>query len=116
MPITDYEQRRYDRHDLPAAYAGVRVRRPGRQRFTLRGHAYDISLGGAQIELDHTLTPGDKVDVELSLPGRRVATVLATARIIRLCGCDEPGPARMGLRFIEMADRAALADYLNQAA
>lgn len=116
MPITDYEQRRHDRRDLPAAYAGVRIRRPGRQRFTLRGHAYDISLGGAQIELDHGLVPGDKVGVELTLPGRDTATVQALARVVRLCDVDPMGPVRMGLRFTQITNPAALTDYLDQAA
>ncbi len=92
------DRRRHERTSLPAAYTRVLVRRPGRSRFSLAGHAYDISAGGIRFELDKPLPVGEEVDVKLKLPG--VDTPLrAHGTVIRFHDPDEVGPVRMGLKF-----------------
>lgn len=50
-------------------YTPIRVRTMDEQSFKREGHAYDVSEGGLQIELDHPIAPGTPVAVELTLHG-----------------------------------------------
>ncbi|MFA7235587.1 MAG: PilZ domain-containing protein [Phycisphaeraceae bacterium] len=62
------DHRRHPRKALPVGYAQVRVRLPGQQRYSLTGHAYDISLSGIRFELDQSIPLGKAIDMQLSLP------------------------------------------------
>ncbi len=107
------DQRRHPRLRLPVGYAAVCVHRGDGE---LHGHAYDISLGGMRFELDAPLADGERVAIDLTLPGKSVRVIRATGRCVRRHDCDEVGPTRMGLSFDRLAttaDRDALAHYLH---
>ncbi|MBI1368973.1 MAG: hypothetical protein GC162_10010 [Planctomycetes bacterium] len=110
------EQRRHPRQALAAGYAGLRVRRSGRSRYSLSGHAYDISAGGMRFELDSALKTGEAVDVEVTLPGRDACVIHAAGRVVRMCDKDPVGPVSMGLAFTNLLENETLASYLTRAA
>ncbi|MSQ90380.1 MAG: PilZ domain-containing protein [Phycisphaerales bacterium] len=63
------------------------------------GHAYDISLSGLRFELDEPLETGDKVVIELHLPGL-LRSIRTTAHVVRILDEDgEAGPRRMAATF-----------------
>lgn len=65
----------------------------------IAGHAYDISEGGARIELDRALEPGESIAIDFTLPGA-TSTVAASADVVWVNDeIDDPGPRRMALRF-----------------
>ncbi len=116
------DHRRYPRKSLPIGYAQVRVRLPGQHRFSLTGHAYDISLSGIRFELDQPLPLGKSIDMQLRLPCSHDLPqhpIRAKARCVRLHDTDEigHGPVRMGACFIDLpksTGQRQLAAYLNQ--
>jgi len=83
----------------------------------LDGHLYDISEGGARFELDEPLSDGERVSVEITLPGCR-KLIAASGKVVRVNDQDDdPGPRRMALMFDSFADEAtrlALRKYLDQ--
>jgi len=113
------ERRRDGRATLPAAYTSVRVRREGRQRFTLDGHAYDLSRTGMRLELDHALRGGEQVDLQIRLPGCFERVIRASGRVVRHVGLEEPGPVRMAVAFTDFqspGDREQIDFFLRRAA
>lgn len=120
-PNDSPDHRRHPRKALPVGYAQVRVRLPGQQRYSLTGHAYDISLSGIRFELDQSIPLGKSIDMQLCLPapGSRWADhpIRAKARCVRLHDDGETGPIRMGARFIDLpkpTDQRQLAAYLSE--
>lgn len=85
--------------ELQAAYTQVRVRRQGRSRYSMSGHAYDLSDGGVLFELDKPLKAGEKVEVRIVTHGAEGRTIQAAGRIVRLANSDQPGPAMMAVAF-----------------
>ncbi len=94
--------------------------------FPWEGHAYDVSEGGAQFELDHILTPGEPVRLRIELPGlglasRQVLTgaaspIVVYANVVWLEDEDEPAPYRMAAvftRFAREGDRERLKNRLR---
>lgn len=111
------DKRQFPRRSLPVGYAEVRVRRSGKQRFSLTGHAYDISAGGVRFELDHGLDDGEEVDIRVVLPGREPHEVRAHGSVVRFHDPGEAGPVRMGMTFMEMtnpADRLLIDSYVRE--
>ncbi len=64
-------RRTHPRYRLVPMYTVVTARRTGDRSDLprLTGHIYDISAGGARIELDEPLEPGESIAVLLNLPG-----------------------------------------------
>lgn len=103
------ERRRHPRYVLQPMYAPIAVRLLESERFTIEGHAYDISVGGIRFELDRAIEPGTQVAMQITLPpadendigpGR---TVFVFANVVWLEDEDEPGPARMAAVFANFA-------------
>ena len=78
---THQERRTQPRFSLPIGYTPIAIRMPEDKFFTLEGHAYDISRGGVQFELDRPLEPGTRVALKIELPNG--------SRIIALPGSSE---------------------------
>jgi c-di-GMP-binding flagellar brake protein YcgR len=108
-----FNRRAFERYRLTPMYAGVTART---NELDLQGHVYDISEGGARIELDEALPPGQQLQVKLALPGM-AAQVAASAEVVWVNDqIDDPGPRRMALRFSGFGstrDRARLIHYLG---
>ncbi len=110
------DKREFPRRPLPLGYSEVRVRRSGKQRFTLAGHAYDISAGGVRFELDRELTDGEEVDIRVVLPGDKPHQVQAHGAVVRFHDPGEAGPIRMAVSFSDMAepiDRMLIDSYVR---
>lgn len=110
-------RRRFERFALVPMYTGVRVRRLTELRIDdLDGHVYDVSEQGARIELDEPLIEGDRVAVELTLPGEN-RDVRVAARVVRVNDeQDDPGPRRIAIEFKAFqsdADRERLIRFLG---
>lgn len=114
-------RRRFERYALKPMYTPLALTLPGEDGEGLDGHAYDISEGGIQFELDFGIDPGTEVDLEIFLPhlgdprygdegpGR---SIRARARIVWMqIDEDEPGPVRQAavfLGFDRIGDRERL--------
>lgn len=112
MPASN--NRQFSRKTVDAPYSEVRVRRGGRGGYNMAGHVYDISSGGMRFELDKALDHGEKIEVQVRLPGMSNRLIRATGRIIRFHDPDETGPIRMAMMFTELArtsDRQLLDRY-----
>lgn len=117
----DENRRMFERYPLPAMYTALSAKAPGAGRFTLAGHAYDISEGGVQFELDRGLEPGTPVVLRIDLP--RSFGSSADERPVVVHGNvvwkdeSEPGPVRMAVaftRFARKADEARLKDRIGR--
>jgi hypothetical protein len=116
MPATDMNRRAHERFYLPPMYTTVtaRSRRSGNRRL-LQGHVYDISEGGVRIELDEPLIPGERITIDLALPGATSGVMVRGSVVWVNDDEDDPGPRRMAVRFERfrgLADRERLASYL----
>src|SRR5262249_25028413 len=83
----------------------------------LEGHIYDISEGGARIELDQPLAVGETVAVDLDLPGINDPISAAGDVVWVNDDQDDPGPRRMAgvfARSESAADRLRLLVYLGE--
>jgi c-di-GMP-binding flagellar brake protein YcgR len=98
-------------------YTHVEVRSEDRPGPARQGHLYDISEGGLRFELDEPLDEGERIRIEIGLPGCR-RLIEAYGKVVRINDAeDDPGPRRMALMFDRFADessRTALSSYLNQ--
>lgn len=104
---THQERRTQPRFSLPIGYTPIAIRLPEDKLFTLEGHAYDISRGGVQFELDRPLEPGTRVALKIELPtrvddGGPERAVFAFANIVWMDDEDE-GPVRMAAVFTSFA-------------
>ena len=97
--------RQHPRQTLPAPYTAVRIRRAGKQRFSLTGHAYDISISGMRFELDEPLESGELVEIEVKFPRKtNKPPLVTTGRVVRYHDPDEVGPIRMGMAFTQLEE------------
>jgi hypothetical protein len=120
------DRRAFARFKLPVGYTAVRVRLLSEQQFTLDGHAYDISEGGIQFELDLPIDPGTPVAMQIELPrGNGPTETDGPGRAVFILGNvvwlddSEPGPARMALvitRFARAGDLERLQRRLRSGA
>lgn len=121
------ERRRHGRTALPAMYFLVEARRvaggegvgeSGREPVR-EGHIYDLSVGGARIDLDQPPMPGSELELKLHLPSAGAA-VGVRAAVSRLFGDeDDPICPRVGVRFVgfdDPADEARLRRFLGEPA
>lgn len=111
------EQRQNTRHKVNAPYTDVTIFRDTKDAPKLKGHAYDVSLGGIRIELDAPLEAGEYVRVDLRLPRFHDQPIKVAGRAIRFCDPDELGPIRMGIMFTQfdsLADYEKLAHQLGE--
>ncbi|MFG0306328.1 MAG: PilZ domain-containing protein [Phycisphaerales bacterium JB040] len=115
------DRRAFERFELQRGYCAVAARIDGR---TLRGHAYDISEGGIQFELDHPIEAGTPVVLKIELPPALLAAsgdahigvpIVVEGNVV-WCDTEEPGAARMALavsRFVLESDRVRLLRVLS---
>jgi hypothetical protein len=118
-------RRRFERFSLRPMYTSVSLRKQGGTA-AVAGHAYDIGEGGVSVEVDEALVPGERVAVEIDLPGcSRV--IAAEGEVVRLEDEFGPltvdrslvpiGPARVAVRFDRFGngqDLPALRRYLGE--
>ena len=117
-------RRRFERLSLPAAYTPVLVSQLIANQPLLDGHAYDLSEGGCQFELDRAIQPGTPILMQIELPASisesddaQAATVAVIGNVVWLDE-SEPGPARMAIaftRFAQGGDRERLIARLSSA-
>ena len=109
---TQTQGRREQRYALTPGYCGVAVRRPDSGE-VMHGHAYDISVIGARIELDERLIVGEQVQLWIDFGGSRVS---AQAKVVwQFDDVEDPGPVRMALDFadgLSEADRTRLLAHI----
>lgn len=101
-------------------YTAVRVRYLDSEHQCFEGHAYDVSEGGVQFELDYPINPGTPVAMEIDLPeGKGGEYAVPLVGNVVWTDDSEPGPVRMALaitRFLRPGDRERLlfhAAHLN---
>lgn len=119
------DRRLHPRFITPPMYHAVALRNATSEHFNIDGHAWDLSLGGAQIEVDAPIAPGTPVGLRIDLPAGFDAgpgrAVFARATVV---WCFDPaveeegdaGPVRLGLSivcFSRVGDAARLSRYLN---
>lgn len=120
-------RRRFERFALSPMYTEVKVCSLDAPLPTLSGHAYDMSEGGVQFELDSGLKPGTPVAMELTFPTGSIGggfgiddeignTVVVVGNVV-WTDDSEPGPVRMALaitRFARENDRERLLKHLSR--
>lgn len=95
------------RYVLPVAYTPIAVRMLDEEVFTMEGHAYDISAGGVQFELDQGIEPGTRVAVRIHLPTR--VGDIGPGRAVFAFGNvvwnddEDVGPVRLAVAFTSFA-------------
>lgn len=111
VPTAEFNRRRHERFQLVPQYTPVSVRFLDSEHFTQDGHAYNISEGGIQFELDRGIEPGTAVALQVTVPhdqwtecrdlgpGR---SIFVFANVVWLDD-EEPGPARMAAVFTRYA-------------
>lgn len=111
------DRRQHIRFALPSMYTRIVVRFLDSEEFEHEGHAYDVSEGGIQFELDRPIAPGTPIVLRLDMPRASVErsterrSIYVFANVVWLEDEDEPGPARMAAvftRFAREGDREAL--------
>ncbi len=115
MSALSNNRRRHERLALPPMYAAISARLLKEKRYAREGHAYDISEGGVQFELDAPLTPGTPIALRLFLPasigGRDASGPVEVFGNVVWCDDSEPGPVRHAAvfsRFASEEDRERL--------
>jgi len=102
-------------------YHAISVRLPEQDSFDIEGHAYNVSDGGIQFELDDPIQPGTDIAMMIHLPrgfdtgpGR---AVFVMGRVVWISDVEEPGPIRMAMSFNlfpRQGDQKRLHRYLNR--
>lgn len=125
MHAQSLSRRRFQRLTLPAMYTGVRVRFMNDEKFTLEGHAYDISEGGIQFELDRGIDPGTPIALEITLPNSFGAeegadgpgrAIFVLGNVVWIDDSDV-GPVRLAMtftRFARAGDKERLMERLER--
>lgn len=123
-------RRRHQRYVTPPMYTGIAVRPLDEEGFRFEGHAYNISEGGIQFELDHPIEPGRAVALRIDLPAplgfasRRGLqpdigpgrAVFAIGNVVWIDDDDVAGPVRHAVaftRFCRLGDRERLLRQLT---
>ncbi|MEM1329297.1 MAG: PilZ domain-containing protein [Planctomycetota bacterium] len=102
---TPMENRReHERFALNPMYTEIALRLMDEGDFSIEGHAYDVSEGGIQIEIDRPLEPGTEVAVRIMLPDWQHDTgpgraVFAVGRIVWFDDDGVHGPVRTAVAF-----------------
>ena len=113
MQDRHFNRRSFERFDLAAGYTSVTAS-DGQRMWG--GHAYDVSEGGALIELDESLPVDSHVELALHLPGERRAVEVA-ARVVRVRDADDEfASSQVAVafdRFETAFDRQRLCRYLG---
>lgn len=114
---TTTNRRQFERFALAPMYTPINARLLENQEFTLEGHAYNISEGGVQFELDQPVAPGTPVALQITLPQGAAEADLGPGRSVFVFANvvwiddEEPGPVRMAAvftRFARLGDRDRL--------
>ena len=122
-----HEQRLHQRYTLPAMYTAIEARTPHAGAYGWHGHAYNISQGGVQFELDHLLEPGAPIVMRLQLPCRNAhtlrlgappatLTVEALANVVWIEDAEDPPPYRTAAvfsRFLTPNGQALLQSHIE---
>ncbi len=110
-------RRRHERFALSPMHTQIAVRPMDTDTFSFEGHAYDISEGGVQFELDRGFEPGTPIAMEITLPEGMMHADNGPGRAVFVMGNvvwlddSEPGPVRMAMvvtRFARAGDRERL--------
>ena len=98
------DRRDDQRVTLDPAYSPVQVRRLNDMATILPGHAYDISPTGSRFELDESLEPGERIQIEIDSVVCK--STLKTTGTIQWISSedDDPGPRRMAVEFDTLQD------------
>ena len=112
------ERRAHPRFVLPTGYTPIAIRTLDSETFDFDGHAYDISEGGVQFEMDQAFETGSTVALRIALPtvagdigpGR---AVFAFANIVWMDD-DDVGPVRMAAVFTSFPRAGDRERLLNQ--
>lgn len=114
-------RRQFPRFQVQPMYTPVAVRFLDEEHFRIEGHAYDISEGGIQFELDRAIAPGTAIALRVALP-RGAAPDSGPGRAVFVLGNvvwfddSEPGPVRMAMtitRYCRAGDRERLLRQLQ---
>lgn len=114
---TTSNRRTYERFALAPMYTPITARLLENDEFTLEGHAYNISEGGVQFELDQPVAPGTAIALQIILPAGQASDDIGPGRSVFVFANvvwiddDEPGPVRMAAvftRFARLGDRERL--------
>lgn len=120
-------RRRFERFALSPMYTSIALRTPDEETFQHEGHAYDISEGGMQFELDRAFEPGSRVVMRIDLPDQRFNDIgdagpgralFVFANVVWMDDSDV-GPARMAVTFTNFAragDRERLLRLISRKA
>ncbi len=114
---TTTNRRQFERFALAPMYTPINARLLENEEYTLEGHAYNISEGGVQFELDHPIAPGTPVALQITLPTGTDSADIGPGRSVFVFANivwideEEPGPVRMAAvftRFARLGDRERL--------
>lgn len=108
---TSQDNRRHARFRVAPMYTPVVLRTLDNPKHRMEGHAYNVSEGGLQFELDEPIDAGTPVTIELTLPlgEGEVWDGVSDLPVVRIDGnvvwtdSEEPGPVRMAMIFTKFA-------------
>lgn len=106
---TGVDRRRFPRFALQPAYTPIAARTMDCESFTYEGHAYDISEGGIQFELDRAIPPGTRIALQITLPTMNSRSlgpgraIFVFANVIWTDNDDVDGPVRIAAVFTRFA-------------
>lgn len=102
------DRRADTRFPLKPMYSGIEVKLPGDDTQVFEGHAYDISRGGVNFELDQAIEPGTPIFLKLTLPewllglvdgDSDLTSVQIRGTVVWKDDDGVPGPVRMAATF-----------------
>lgn len=93
------------RRNLRVGVAVLRLSDEGARR-TFFGYATNLSRGGMFIRSENPRLPGEKFQVEVSLPSPINQKVCCSCEVVwkRMHSAEDPHPAGMGLRFVDLSE------------
>lgn len=81
--------------------------RPARRRLLRRRKVVDLSLGGMRVYSDEEFEIGTRLEIDLlTADGDDFVTCLTEVTWVRTLTADAPAPFDVGLRFLEVPERA----------
>jgi PilZ domain len=100
--MSNDERRRFPRLAVPVFYRSPRL-------FAPRAPASDVSMGGVRVLTDEAFRPGQRLEIELFLPGGRSFSVDVRVSWSRALPPGEFAKFEAGLEFLGLdQERAAL--------
>lgn len=114
-----HERRVHERLPVAPMYSAVEAKPVSSPSLAgvIEGHVYDVSLGGARIELDDDVAIGEDLQLDLRLPAEHAPVRVIGSVVRRYDEDDDPVARRLGIRFerfVEPADELRLRRYLHQ--